>query len=82
MSLCNFLRAFQEGIDTFGVPSRIRTDKGRENIEIITRMIELRGMNRNSAITGPSTRNQRIERLWRELNRSVIYFYRELYYNY
>ena len=63
---------FREATDTYNVPSRVRSDRGLENIEVGRFMIQARGPNRGSIITGNSVHNQRIERLWREVNRVVV----------
>ena len=55
-------------------PSRIRVDKGVENVLVCDAMVNARGEGRGSFIAGPSTHNQRIERLWRDLDVFVTSF--------
>ena len=73
------MACFLKGVHKYGLPSRVRSDKGRENVLVADYMIKERGPGRGSMITGPSTHNQRIERLWRDAFDGVIGFYYELF---
>ncbi len=76
------LNLFMESIANDGGlwPSRIRVDRGVENVLVCEAMVNRHGEGRGSFVAGPSTRNQRIERLWREVFRCVCYFYYYLFY--
>jgi len=61
------LDVFKEAVKQYGVPSRIRLDRGGENIDTATLMILLRGPNRASAMWGASINNTKVERIWPEV---------------
>ena len=46
------LRLFRESIQNFGVPSRMRGDRGGENVDVATAMVALKGLNRGSFLWG------------------------------
>ena len=71
-----FWRATRE----YGVPSRVRSDKGGENVMVCYFMVLQRGTGRGSHIAGRSTHNQRIERLWRDVYRCVGSTYHAIFY--
>lgn len=58
----------------------MRSDKGRENVLVADYMITRRGADMGSMITGKSTHNQRIERLWRDVFEGVLGLYYQLFY--
>lgn len=66
---------FEEAIGTFGIPSRVGTDKGGENVLVWSKMVQLRGENRGSYNARSTVHNQRIERLWRDVWNNVAYIF-------
>jgi hypothetical protein len=75
------LSCFLEAIQEYGIPSRVRTDHGGENVRVWEFMEEQRGPGRSSYIAGQSVHNSRIERLWRDVYRSVSSSYAALFYD-
>ena len=72
--------SFIKGVEEYGLPLRVRSDKGLENVLVADYMLEKRGVETGCMITGKSTHNQRIERLWRDVFTGALSYFYELFY--
>eukprot|EP00794_Sanderia_malayensis_P011470 gene11470-12666_t len=73
------LGLFEEAVQKFRCPLRIRTDHGTENVRMAEWMLRRHGVDKNPVITGSSVHNQRIERLWVDLSSVVTAHYINLF---
>eukprot|EP00794_Sanderia_malayensis_P001053 gene1053-381_t len=73
------LALFEDGVSRWGLPSRVRSDHGMENYLVGLYMIENRGADRGSIITGSSVHNSRVERTHRDVYCGVLVFYARLF---
>ena len=68
------LDVFCNGVTQFGLPERVRSDHGGENIHVWRYMLDTHNGDHQCVITGCSTHNERLERLWRDVHRSLSHF--------
>ena len=52
------LNQFQKAVHMHGLPSRVRTDQGLENVDVARLMLEEQGTERASVLVGSSVHNQ------------------------
>ena len=64
------LSAYSAAVEAHGLPNRVHSDLGGANVEVWRYMIEHHS-NCQAVLSGLSTHNERIERLWRDVNRCV-----------
>ena len=65
------LDLFQNSVALFYLPDHIRSDRGGKNMDIWRYIIANHNHVYSCVITESSVHNERVERLWRDVNRSV-----------
>lgn len=73
------LESFAAAVQSYGLPRKFRTDLGGENVDSWEYMVTQHGGDESTIITGSSVHNERIERMWRDVSRSVIVPFKEIF---
>lgn len=73
------LSVYTEAVGKFGLPQKVRSDLGGENVDVWRYMIARHGDER-AVITGSSVHNERIERMWRDVFRCVGKLFYDVFY--
>lgn len=74
-------RLFRQAVGVCGWPSRLRCDRGGENIDAAQAMLEARGTGQRRVLVGSSVHNQRVGSLWRDVFRCVCHYFYSLFYS-
>ena len=72
------MSCFTDAVSKYGVPDQVRSDLGGENVDVWRYMVEQHSSS-SAVLTGSSTHNERIERLWRDVYRCVSVLFHDLF---
>ena len=73
------LSLFEGGVAKYGLPLKIRSDHGLENLYAARSMLQHRGTGRGSVLTGRPVHIVRVERLYRDVCSGVLCHYASLF---
>ena len=59
---------FRKGVEVYGLPNRMHSDHGGENVEVWRHLLEQHNNYPSHVIVGSSTHNECIEHLWRDVH--------------
>ena len=65
------LSSFGLRVKRYGLAKKVHSDHGGEDIDVYQYMMTAHG-HHECAVLGSSTHNEQIERLWRDVHRSVL----------
>lgn len=72
IELTQFSHLFEGALDKLGLPSRVCSDHGVENVDLARYMLRAYSYENGRMHTGLSVRNHRIDRLWGDVCRVVL----------
>ena len=73
------LKCFTSAVESYGLPLRVRSDMGGENVGVAQFMWSQPNRGQSTVIMGRSVHNQRIERLWRDVFSGCLVLYYKLF---